>query len=190
MNTNSNITRSIAGLALATGFILLIPLVAMQFTDEVVWTLFDFIFAGTLLFGTGLTYKLVTRKSPDIAYRIAVSFALSCGLFLIWVNGAVGIIGSENNEINLLYFGVIAVGIIGAFITRFQSQGMSHTLFAMAFAQALIAAIALIIGMHQAPHSSVIEILGVNGLFVGLFLISALWFRYIAREQSDSLSGT
>lgn len=190
MNTDNKLSQSITGPALATVFILLIPLVAMQFTDEVAWNLFDFIFAGTLLFGTGLTYKLVTRKSTDIAYRVAVSFALFCGLFLIWVNGAVGIIGSEKNEINLLYFGVIAVGIIGAIITRFQSQGMSITLFVMAFTQALIASIALITGMHQTPDSSVIEILGVNGLFVTMFLIAALWFRYVAREQTDSLSGT
>ncbi|MGK7368692.1 MAG: hypothetical protein ACNS64_00650, partial [Candidatus Halalkalibacterium sp. M3_1C_030] len=63
MNTDRNLTQTVAILALITGSLLLIPLIAMQFTDEVVWTLSDFIFAGTLIFGTGLTYKLLTKKT-------------------------------------------------------------------------------------------------------------------------------
>ncbi|MEX0721278.1 MAG: hypothetical protein WD059_11460 [Balneolaceae bacterium] len=184
MNTDSKFYKSIAWLALATGALLMIPLIAMQYTDEVVWTLSDFIFAGTLLFGTGFTYKFITRKSGKIVYRVVVGFALFTGLFLIWTNGAVGIIGSENNEINLLYFGVIAVGIIGAFIARFQSERMVFTLFAMALTQLLITVIALFTGMHQLPGSSVYEILAVNGFFIMLFVLSALLFRYAAQEQS------
>lgn len=186
MNTNTDrkFYQSIAGLALATGFLLLIPLIAMQFTDEVVWTHSDFIIAGTFLFGTGLTYKLVTRKSGDFAYRVAVGFALFTGLFLLWVNGAVGIIGSENNPVNRLYFGVIAVGIIGAFIARFESQKMVYVMIAMAIAQVLVAAIALIGGYYQTPPSTVFQIIGVNGFFFTLFIVSALLFRYAAQEQA------
>lgn len=183
MKTDRKFYQSIALLALATGFILLIPLTAMQFTDEVVWTLSDFIFAGTLLFGTALTYKLTTRKSGEIAYRVAVGFALFTGLFLIWANGAVGIIGSENNEINVLYYGVIFIGIVGAFMARSRSQGMALTMFAMAIAQGLIAIIALFTDMAEAPGSSVFEILGVNGFFIMLFVVAALLFRHAAQEQ-------
>lgn len=186
MNADNSLFKSITYMAITTGALLLIPLIAMQFTDEVVWTLFDFIFAGTLLFGTGLTYKLITRKSGEIAYRFAVGFALFAGLFLIWSNGAVGIIGSENNDINLLYFLVIFVGIIGAFIARFRSNGMSLTMFAMAIAQALVAVIALFTGMQHLPYSSVYEILAVNGFFIMLFVVSAMLFRYAAEEQEKS----
>lgn len=48
---------------------LIIPLIAMQFTSEVNWTLFDFIVAAVLLLGTGLTIELVLRKIKDINYR-------------------------------------------------------------------------------------------------------------------------
>lgn len=65
MNTDSNFYRSIAYFALATGALLLIPLISMQFSADVVWTIFDFIFAGTLIFCTGLTYKLL-RESRAI----------------------------------------------------------------------------------------------------------------------------
>ena len=60
---------------------------------------------------------------------------------------------------------------------------MARALVAMALAQALVAAIALLAGMHQYPGSSVFEILGLTGFFVALFLGSAWLFRYSAREQ-------
>lgn len=185
MNTDRNLIRSIAYLALATGLLLLIPFIAMQFSNEVVWTLSDFIFAGTLIFGTGLAYKLITNKSVDLVYRVATGFALFTGLFLIWVNAAVGIIGSESNPINLLYFGVIFVGMIGAIIARFQPNGMALTMFTMAIIQALIAAIALIGGFYQSPPGTVFHIIGVNGFFITLFVIAALLFRYARRENGE-----
>lgn len=183
MNTDHKLYQSIAGLALATAGLLLIPLIAMQFTEDVVWTLSDFIVAGSLLFGTGLIYKLITRTSGNLIYRVAIGVALFTGLFLVWVNLAVGIIGSEDNPENLLYFGVILVGLVGAFITRFQSHGMAYTMFAMALAQALVTAIALFSGLYQSPPSTVFHIIGVNGFFITLFALSALLFRYTAKEE-------
>ena len=176
--SRKNIFTSIAGLAIAVTVLLFIPLIAMQFTGEVAWTLFDFMIAGILLFGIGLTYMLIARKSESVSFKIAAGFALCTGLLLIWVNMAVGIIGPENNPFNLLYYGVIAAGIICAFIDRFQPKGMSISLFVMAIAMGLVTIIALFTGMHRVSGSSVIEVLGVNGFFVMLFTISALLFRY------------
>ena len=170
---NKNIIR----ITLATAFILLLPLLAMQFTDEVVWDLTDFAVAGALLFGAGLTYELVARKAGNIAYRAAVGLAVAAAFILIWVNLAVGLIGSEDNSANLIYVGVLAVGIIGAIIARLQSHGMARALFATALAQALIAVIALIAGMAQYPGSSVSEIVNLNVFFVALWVGSALLFR-------------
>lgn len=192
MNTDRNLTQTVAILALITGSLLLIPLIAMQFTDEVVWTLSDFIFAGTLIFGTGLTYKLLTKKTGDVIYRLAVGSALGIGFLLIWVNLAVGIIGTENNPINLFYFGVLAVGLIGAFIVRFQPNGMAFTLLLTAFAHTLVTVYALLSGEQHAltgvHHSttlrSVMQILGVNGFFITLWIISALLFKYSAQEKT------
>jgi hypothetical protein len=192
MNTDQKLYQPIAGLAFTTAIILLIPLLAMQFTNEVHWTLSDFIFAGGLLFGTGLMYILVTRilatrsAEENTLYRVAVGFALFTGLFLMWVNAAVGIIGSEENPFNVMYFGVIAVGIIGGLIARFQPQGMIRTMFAMAITQALITAIALIGGFYQSPPSTVFHIIVVNGFFITLFIVSALLFRYVEQMQIPS----
>ena len=72
-------------------FLLFIPLIAMQFTNEVDWTPFDFIVAGILLLGTGLIFNLVVRKIKNIKYRIAICVALLIVLLLIWAELAVGI---------------------------------------------------------------------------------------------------
>ncbi len=100
--------------------------------------------------------------------------ALAAAFILVWVNGAVGIIGSEDNDANLMYYGVLAVGLIGTFVARFQPRGMA--LFAMALAQALVAVIALIAGLGS-PWSGPLEILVLNGFFVALFVGSAWLFR-------------
>jgi hypothetical protein len=80
-------------IALATALILLVPLIAMQFSDEVVWTLSDFSVAGALLFGTNLMFVLAARK-VDKRYRVAIGVALMSALLLVWVELAVGIIGT------------------------------------------------------------------------------------------------
>ena len=185
MNTEKPSYQTLILPAIITGVILLIPLIAMQFTTEVTWDLTDFILAGILIFGTGAAYTLITRKSEKTTYRYAVGLALFSALLLIWVNGAVGIIGSENNPINLSYFGVIAVGITGAVVARFKSKEMTLALFAMAFTMAMIAGIALLRGAYQLPGSSVIEILGVNGFFIMLFLVSGMLFKRAARETLE-----
>ena len=170
-----NAYRSVVGVALATAFILLVPLVTAP-----AWNLFDFVFAGVLIFGTGLTYDLVARKAGNIAYRAAVGVALAAAFILVWLTGAVGIIGSEDNNANVMYFGVLAVGIVGAIIARFRPHGMARALFATALAQALVSVIALIFGLGL-PWSPPLEILALNGFFVGLFVGSAWLFREAAR---------
>ena len=153
-----------------------------------VWDLTDFAVAGTLLVGTGLTYELAARKAGNIAYRAAVGVTLAAALLIVWINLAVGIIGTEDNSANLMYIGVLAVGIIGAIIARFQPHGMSRALFATALAQALVAVIALIARLGY-PASPPLEILILNGFFVALFVGSALLFRKAARDQPRAGAG-
>jgi hypothetical protein len=81
-------------IVLISAILLLIPLIAMQFTDEVKWTLLDFVVAGTLLIGTGVMCELVIRKTKKIKYRIAICLAILIVLMLIWAELAVGIFGT------------------------------------------------------------------------------------------------
>lgn len=81
-------------IVLTVAFILLIPFVAMQFTNEVSWDLFDFVVAGVLLLGTGLMIELAIRTIKNKNTRIAMITAILFGLFLLWAELAVGIFGS------------------------------------------------------------------------------------------------
>jgi len=168
----------------AAALILLLPLFAMQVTDQVIWDVTDFAIFGALLVGVGVTYELAARKTGNISYRSAVGIALAAAFILIGVNGAVGIIGTEHNDANFMFGGVLAVGIIGALITRFRPQGMARVLFATAVAQALVAVIGLIGGFGSTGPNWPLDILMATGFFAALWLISAWLFRKAAREPS------
>ena len=114
-------------------------------------------------------------------YRLAVITAIGTALLLPWVIGAVGLIGVEGDPFDLIYGGVLAVGLIGTIIARLRPRGMARALFATALAQALVVVIALIIGKQHVAVSSVPEIVLSNGFFVTLWLGSAWLFRRAAR---------
>jgi hypothetical protein len=81
-----------------------------------------------------------------------------------------------------MYFGVLAVGLIGALIARFRPRRRARPLFVMALAQALVPVIALIIGTPDfAP--GVVQVFCVNAVFVMLFVGSAMLFRRNRRSQ-------
>jgi hypothetical protein len=86
---NKNIIRIVLGTAL----ILMVPLLAMQFTDEVDWDLTDFVVIGALLIGTGLMYELIKTR-VNARYRAVIVVALVAVMLLIWAELAVGIFGT------------------------------------------------------------------------------------------------
>ncbi len=92
-------SRSAVRVGLATGLILLVPLVAMQFTDEVDWGVFDFVFAGALLGGTGALLELAMRKGNNIAHRAA---AAAIGVAAI-------VFGEADDAPGLVLFGCLLI---------------------------------------------------------------------------------
>lgn len=162
----------------------MLPLIAMQFTDEVDWDAADFVVIGAMLFGACGAYELAARMTRNLAYRAAVGFAVVTAFTLIWINLAVGIIGAEDNPANLMYGAVLAVGILGAIIVRFQPDGMARALAATALAQALVGAIALIAGLGSAGANWPGPIVVLTGFFAASWLVSAWLFRKAARQQA------
>jgi hypothetical protein len=156
----------------------------MQFTDEVVWDETDFALAGALIVAVGVTYELAVRMTRNKAYRAAVGVALAAAFFLIWLNLAVGIIGTEDHPANLMYGGVLVVGIVGAIIARFQPDGMARVFSATAVTQGLVAVIALNAGLGSTDPTWPLDISGLTGLFAALWLVSAGLFRKAAPEQT------
>ncbi len=89
---NSTLFKSISIVATVTGFLLLIPLIAMQFTREVNWGIGDFVAAGILIFAAGMAYTLIARRvNAPWGKAIAGLFVL-CILALVWAELAVGIV--------------------------------------------------------------------------------------------------
>src|SRR5215210_7202743 len=156
----------------------------MQFTDEVDWDETDFAVMGAMLFSACGACELAARMTGDVAYRAAVGVAVVAAFILIWMNLAVGIIGSEDNPANLMYGGVLAAGILGALLVRFQPHGMARTLAATALAQALVAVIALMAGLGSTGANWPRVIVVLTGFFTALWLVSAWLFRKAAREQT------
>ncbi|MGN7990189.1 hypothetical protein ACTJKC_22805 [Pedobacter sp. 22226] len=90
---NSGKLRIIAVLTI-TAALLAIPLIAMQFSNEVKWTLTDFATAGALLLSTGLAIELVIRNLKTGTLRTVILVVILLALFLIWAELAVGIFGT------------------------------------------------------------------------------------------------
>ena len=86
--------KRLVGIIITVAVLLLIPLIAMQFTSEVNWSLFDFVVAAFLLLGTGLMCEFVLRKVNKTKHRIAVCAVILAAFLIIWVEIAVGIFGT------------------------------------------------------------------------------------------------
>ncbi|OEY73418.1 hypothetical protein [Salegentibacter salarius] len=79
---------------LIVGMLLLIPLIAMQFSNEVVWTASDFIIMGILLLVTGLGIDLVLTKVSSSKNRLIIGGIILAVFFMIWAELAVGVFGT------------------------------------------------------------------------------------------------
>lgn len=149
------------------------------------WGIEDFAILGAMILGVGVTWVSARRVANSKSYRSAVGVALLGAFLLMWVNGAVGIIGSENNDANMLYFGVPAIGIIGAIITRGRPRGMSLVMYVAALAQVSVAAAALIADWGVTGPVSPWDVVVLTAFFTALWLMSARLFRKAARPAND-----
>jgi hypothetical protein len=158
----------------AAAILLMMPLLAMQFTDEIDWDGFDFAVFGILLALAGGAFELAARITLNRIHMAAFAVALAAAFSMVWINLAVGIVGNEENPANLLYFGVLAIGLIGALAAGGKPQGMARTMALIALAQAMVPAIALVTGMTAA--NGLPATLAVTAVFCSMWLSSAWLF--------------
>ena len=163
----------IAGWSFAA-LLLLLPLIAMQFTD-VDWDETDFIVMGAMIGSVGLGIEFLVRQSHSIAYRLGAVIALLTVFLTLWVNLAVGMIGSEDNPYNLLFGGVLLLALIGSILARFRPEGMAGALVATAIVQAAISAY----GLSADVRGGIFSL-----CFAAPWLLAAALFWGAAREQS------
>lgn len=75
--------------------LLLIPLIAMQFTEEVQWNIEDFAIAGMLLLGTAFMLEFAFRKFKKKIHWVLIALVIFIALALTWAELAVGIFGTR-----------------------------------------------------------------------------------------------
>lgn len=141
------------------------------------WSLSDYVFLGVLLGGAGLAVELAVRASRDLAYRAGAAVAAVAAGLLALVNGAVGVLGSEDNPANLVFFGVIAVAVAGSLLAGFRAAGMARAMLATAAVQVLVGAAALGAGVGLPGYDGLYEVVLGTSLFSALWLVSAGLFR-------------
>jgi hypothetical protein len=115
-------------------------------------------------------------RQARIACRRFSSLAIVTAFLTVWVNLAVGMLGSEQNPANLMFGGVLAIALIGAVVARFRPQGMARAMQATAAAQGAMALYALFGGYAEVTLHI--------GMFVIPWLLSAQLFKKGAREQA------
>ncbi len=162
-------------------FLLLLPFVA-----NAPWTLSDYVVMG-LLFGiVGAGLELAVRVSDDIFDRLAAGVALAAAFLLIWINGAVGFLGGEDNPANLVFIGVLATAFLGSLLARFRSAGMARAMAATAAVQLLVGAVALAAGWGSPGSAGLYEAVMGTSVFVALWLVSGGLFRAAANKQTTT----
>lgn len=182
------LTKSISLVALGTALLLLIPLTAKLTMPGMLWTAEDFVAAGIMLFGSGLTFVLIARMGDNSMYKLATGLGVAAGFLLVWANLAVGLVGSEDNPVNLLYGLVLVVALIGSIAARFRPLGMSNAMFAASLTYVVITIIALFIWppAAEATEPSVLRIneIVANGLFAAVWAGSGWLFRRASASSS------
>ncbi|GAA4712593.1 hypothetical protein GCM10023325_05270 [Sphingomonas lutea] len=152
----------------------------MQFTPEMNWGPGDFVFAAIIIAIFGGMVELAAGASPRLDYRTGFALAVLGALAVIWVNLAVGIVGSEDNPANNWFFAALGLAIVGATVARLRAGGMSVAMFGTA--AALV--VALFVAQAGATDEPWVppgrEIIG-TGLFAAIFVASGLLFRRAAR---------
>ena len=154
--------------------LLLLPLVAMQFTADVNWTASDFVFMAVLLGGVGLAFEFIVRRSRNFSYRVGSGLALLATFLTVWVNAAVGMIG--DGPYNLLFGVVLLIALIGSIAGRFEPAAMARAMVAAAIAQGVLS----FVGMFMDARGGTLSM-----TFIVPWLLAAAALRSAARNQAS-----
>jgi hypothetical protein len=158
---------------------MLTPAVAAQVSDEMAWDSADFILVVIMLAAACGAWEIAMRKTKSWTYAAGALVAAGAAFLLFLVNGAVGLMGNEDDPVNLLFFGVLTLAVGGAIVVRFRPDGLARTMAVTAGAQVAAAALALTMVRDLAGFA-----LG-TAMFVPLWLLSAWLFARAARADAS-----
>ena len=99
MKTSKAFRRSAVRVGLGVALILSLPLVAMQFSNDVVWSLADFVLAGMLLAVVGVALELAVKKAGNLPAAIGIAA----------VGVAAAILGNADDAPGLVLLGILLI---------------------------------------------------------------------------------
>jgi hypothetical protein len=152
-------------------FLLILPLVA-----NAPWTASDFVVAAVLLGSVGLGFEFIVRKSSSWAYRAAAALGVIGAFHIVWVNGAVGMIRSEDNPYNLLFGIVLLVALTGTIVAKLRADGMARAMAAAGVTQVALGAFGFPSDARGAIFTMVLS---------GIWFLSAVLFRICTNREDD-----
>ena len=160
--------------------LMLLPITVQLVSGNFGWTTGDFIFAAIILLVSCSLFDWVARKSPNFSYLAGGAAALAAGFGLLVVNGAVGLVGSEDENHNLLFLAVILVAILGAILARGRPVQMARAMAAAAVTHIVISTVLLVRAGGVSDGDPMAEVVGLS-VFAAVWLASAGLFRNAAR---------
>jgi len=156
-------------------------LVGLTLAGKLDWGVMDFVFVTVILFGGLGAYRFVSGRGQGRTFHLAVAMSLATALSMIWVTLAVGIIGSEDNQANIMYVVVLGIGLLGSIIARFRAPGMKWTMVWVTIAQFAVTILAYTIWKPE-TEEHVFSTVILNLCYVMLFLSSAVLFHRASRQ--------
>ncbi len=166
--------KTVLRVAIVALALLMVPLVASRVVEGWNWGPGAFLFTYVLFFGTGMAYTLIARRMNVWAYKAAVALALVAGFVMGWATMVH--MSETENPLNLMYFGVLAVGAVGAALVRLEARGMALAMYAMAVALAFAWLVTQVL-FADAPAGPVWNTGIIHGGFVLVFAAAGLLFR-------------
>ncbi|WP_120717771.1 hypothetical protein [Tsuneonella amylolytica] len=174
MSPRSTRILRIAGWTVAACLLALPAIAMLAGVEGVSWTASDFVFAATIFAIVGGVFELAARASANLAFRLGTGLAVACAFLQIWINLAVGIIGSEDNPANWTYFAVVFAAIVGAVAALGKVRVLAPAMVAVAGLQVLFS---ILHAVNGTPTPII------DAFFAAMWLGAAALFRRAAREQ-------
>ncbi|WP_265569379.1 hypothetical protein [Sphingomicrobium nitratireducens] len=166
--------RKLSMLAYAgAALLLLVPLVGMQVSDEVNWTLSDFAIAAVLLGGTAHLFDRMLRVDDRWSAIIGAIVGLFGWFTLLWANLAVGVVGEPDTPGSLAFFGLLGAVLVGAVASRFRADRMRLVM-------ALAALGVVVLGVIFAAQEE--YMIRIAAMWTLLFAASAAAYHHAARD--------
>jgi hypothetical protein len=99
MKTSKALYRSAVRVALGVAIVLSLPLAGMLFSDDVVWSLADFVAAGLLLTTIGVALELAVRRAGNLAAALGIA---ALGV-------AAAVLGEADDAPGLVLLGILLI---------------------------------------------------------------------------------